>query len=150
MAVCHPGLGCVWLFSPAGEPLLPRDHDGNDTLRSQHVSDEATLDIALRNLFNHPLFFTNEFSGYLLVLIAFLGLPAGLRSGSLLRIELLLALMPGGVRWWLAIAYNLVALAMSLVLLWQVCIELSVNYGRSTLAPALHQTPIWLPQLVMG
>lgn len=22
LAVCHPGLGCVWLFSPEGEPLL--------------------------------------------------------------------------------------------------------------------------------
>ncbi|CCV16440.1 hypothetical protein MESS4_p20093 [Mesorhizobium sp. STM 4661] len=31
------------------------------------------------------------------------------------------------MRWWLTIAYKLVVLAMSLVLLWQVCIEVSAN-----------------------
>lgn len=108
-----------------------------------------TADLLLRNLVSLPILFTGEVSGYLLVLIALLGLPYSLRRGLLLRIDLLIMVLPFGVKRAFAVVYNFVALLVAGILLWQFSVEVLANFQRETLAPTLLRTPIWLAQLSM-
>jgi TRAP-type C4-dicarboxylate transport system permease small subunit len=109
----------------------------------------VTLDVILRNAINSPLLFTGEYSGYLLVLIGFLGLPYSLRNGSLLRIELLIASIPFQASRWLTIVYNAIALVLAAIFFWQYLDLVLTSLKRNVLAPTLMGTPLWLPQLVM-
>jgi TRAP-type C4-dicarboxylate transport system permease small subunit len=106
-------------------------------------------DVVTRNLTSVNLYMTGELSGYLLVLVAFLGIPNGLRHGKLLRIELLIARLNTGARRALAVAYNLVALVLASILFWQFLQMVMTSHRRMILAPTLMQTPIWIPQSVL-
>lgn len=107
------------------------------------------VDIFSRNVLEKSIISTDELSGYLLVCVVFLGGAYTLRSGSFLRIEMLIGLLSPRARQLLAILYNIVAIALCSILAWQYFRLVMVSYSRKVLAPTLLETPIWIPQLAL-
>jgi TRAP-type C4-dicarboxylate transport system permease small subunit len=108
-----------------------------------------TSDVIARNVFKKSLLISDEVSGYLLVAMTFFGIAYGLRTGSLLRIEFILFAMPSGLRKAADVIYDLLALALTCILLYTFIHLVMSTWERHMVAPTLIETPLWIPQLAM-
>jgi len=108
-----------------------------------------TADVIARNVFNRSLLISDEISGYLLVVMTFFGIAYSLRSGSLLRIEFILFALPKRLRGIADVLYDLIALAVCLLLLRAMVRFTWITWEREAVAPTLIETPLWIPQLAM-
>jgi TRAP-type C4-dicarboxylate transport system permease small subunit len=108
-----------------------------------------TADVIARNVFRKSLLISDEISGYLLVTMTFFGIAYSLRSGSLLRIEFILFSLPKRLRGIADVLYDLIALAVCLLLLRSLIRFTWITWEREAVAPTLIETPLWIPQLAM-
>ena len=106
-------------------------------------------DVICRNVFNFSLLISDEVSGYLLVIMTFCGAGYSLRSGALLRIEFLLFSLPRRVRAVVDVFYDLLAMAVTATLLYELGRLVWSTWERHMVAATLIQTPLWIPQLAM-
>ncbi|QKV20038.1 TRAP transporter small permease [Oricola thermophila] len=72
-----------------------------------------------RYFLNMPLGWTEELARYLMISVAFLGLPVVTRLGEHIAIDLLAASLPAKVRSWVEAAAELIQLLIVSVLAWQ-------------------------------
>lgn len=70
------------------------------------------LQLASRYLFSKPLLFTEEFSRFCYVWIAFLGMAIAHKRGDHIKIDLFVGLFPPGVRRVLTALVDIISLAM--------------------------------------
>lgn len=104
----------------------------------------------IRNLFGGSLQITDEVGGYLLVAVTFLSMSVAEAHGAFHRVELVQARMGQRARIWLQIAFDACSLVASLLVTWQLG-RLALNgWNSGDVAPTPLQTPLWLPQTVMG
>ena len=104
---------------------------------------------AVARLFGHSLEMADEVGGYLLVAISFLSLAVCQVSGSFHHLELLQPrLSPRGRAIW-SVIFNLLSLACTLVILWQLCRLEIQSWTYGDVAPTELQTPLWLPRITM-
>jgi len=104
----------------------------------------------VRNVFNGSLQITDEVCGYLLVAVTFLSVSVSEAHGAFHRVELVQARMGRSARIRLQILFDLCALLASTLVAWQVS-RLAFNAWRGEdVAPTPLQTPLWIPQIVMG
>jgi len=75
-----------------------------------------TLQVVLRRLFNAPIVFTDEFSGYLLVAITVLGLSYALQHGDHIQVEMGLGRLPPRVLRWFRLGWCTVGLVLTVLL----------------------------------
>lgn len=104
---------------------------------------------AIARLFGLSLEMADEVGGYLLVALTFLSLSVCQVTGTFHHLGLLQPrLGPHGRAMW-AVAFDLMALTFSAVLLWQLGrLELQ-SWQFGDVAPTQLQTPLWLPRLSM-
>jgi len=104
---------------------------------------------AVTRLFGRSLEMADEVGGYLLVAISFLSLAVCQVSGSFHHLELLQPrLSPRGRAIW-SVIFNLLSLACTLVIFWQMCRLEMQSWIYGDVAPTELQTPLWLPRLTM-
>jgi TRAP-type C4-dicarboxylate transport system permease small subunit len=104
---------------------------------------------AVARLFGRSLEMADEVGGYLLVAISFLSLAVCQVSGSFHHLELLQPrLSPRGRAVW-SVIFNLLSLACTLVILWQLCRLQIQSWNYGDVAPTELQTPLWLPRITM-
>ena len=106
-------------------------------------------EVICRNVGNRSLLIADEVSGYLLVLMTFCGAGYSVRSGALLRIEFLLFALPRRIRAIVDVVYDLLALAVTSALLYELTRITWSSWARHMVAATLMETPIWIPQLAM-
>jgi len=75
-----------------------------------------TLQVILRRLFNSPIDYTDEVSGYLLVGVTLLGLAYAMEKGDHIRVDMGLERLPPAVLRWLRIGWCIVGIAFSALL----------------------------------
>src|SRR5258707_7116983 len=103
-----------------------------------------------RNLFSTSLQITDEVGGYLLVALTFLSMSVAESHGGFHRVELVQMRLRPSVRVVSQIVFDLMALAASVLVSWQL-IRLALNSWRAEdVAPTPLGTPLWLPQVSMG
>lgn len=109
-------------------------------------------EVVCRNMLGFSLMVTDEIAGYLLVSLVFLGMPVALAKGALFRVELVLNKLRPRPRAWLELVFDLLSMALALVLLWQLCLFVADSWQRGVRAPTVLATPLYLPQslMVMG
>ncbi len=107
------------------------------------------LELVTRNLFNFSFYLSDEYGGYLLVVLTFLSLPLCISHGSFHRVTFLLDRLPGRLREGVLLGFDLLALVFSLAVLWEVSVLVASSANLETTAPTLLMTPLWIPQLVM-
>ena len=102
--------------------------------------------VLMRYLFNHPQTWTDELSGYLLVLIVMMGLAEALRRGDHIGVDLLTSRLSEKGRRLIEIWGMLAVIAFSTILLtssWQM---VAFSYSVGLISDGYVEAPMWLPQ----
>jgi len=103
-----------------------------------------------RNVFGTSLQITDEVGGYLLVALTFLSMSVAESHGAFHRVEFVQMRLSPAVRIVSQIVFDLMALAASVLVTWQL-IRLGLNSWRAEdVVPTPLATPLWLPQSSMG
>lgn len=103
------------------------------------------FEIGLR-VFGRSTFILDEYIGYSVAAMTFLGLPYALERGGLIRVALLLDRVPPARRWPLELIASMVALLAFgwLARYWTLAVERSQT--RGIVSETMAQTPLWIPQ----
>jgi TRAP-type C4-dicarboxylate transport system permease small subunit len=100
-----------------------------------------------RYFFNYPFSFVDEYSGYLLVVMGFLGMAAALRRDAHITVDIVTNALPKKVRHWLDIGAHCLAVIIAAVLFW-ISMKLAwENYSTHLLSSTIMETPLWIPQV---
>src|SRR5262249_47864272 len=92
---------------------------------------------------------SDELGGYLLVAIGFLSLSVCQVGDVFHRVELVLQRLSASWRARLLLAFDLVSLAITLVLLWQTLRLEWISWDTGETAATILETPLWIPRAVM-
>lgn len=106
-------------------------------------------EIVSRSFFNHSLKVVEELAGYLVVSLTLFGASLSLRSNSLFQVGFVLHTLPAGLQRMLNLLFQLVALGVCGVLIWQTGKLVLSSYARGNVAPTTLMTPLWIPQLLV-
>jgi TRAP-type C4-dicarboxylate transport system permease small subunit len=103
-----------------------------------------------RNIFGTSLQITDEVGGYLLVALTFLSMSVAQSHGAFHRVEFVQMRLSPLARVASRIAFELISLAASALVTWQL-IRLALNsFHSEDVAPTPLATPLWMPQTSMG
>jgi len=103
-----------------------------------------------RNVFGTSLQITDEVGGYLLVALTFLSMSVAESHGGFHRVEFVQMRLSPRLRIVSQIVYELISLAASALVTWQL-VRLALNsFHTEDVAPTPLATPLWMPQTSMG
>lgn len=110
-----------------------------------YVLGHILLEIVLR-LFGTSTYVLDEFVGYAVATLTFLGLGYSLERGGLIRVGLIIERLPAHKRWLFDLFAYLLSLAMFswLFSYWQTNVWRS--YKRGITSESIMETPLWIPQ----
>jgi TRAP-type C4-dicarboxylate transport system permease small subunit len=100
-----------------------------------------------RYLFNYPLSFVEEYSGYLLVVMGFLGMASALRREAHVNVDVIMRAISRKAQAKLELADTCLAVFFSAILFWvslRFCYE---NHSIGMVSSTMMETPLWVPQL---
>lgn len=107
------------------------------------------VEIIMRAFWSTSTFILDEFVGYEVAAMTFLGLGAGLDDKVLLRVNLLLLPLKG----WLRVAVEIInAMATLLVfgfLTFHLIRQTVRSFERGTTSLSILETPLWIPQSIL-
>lgn len=109
-----------------------------------------TVEVLGRNLFRVSTLVSDEMSGYLLVVVTFLGLAYTLRSGGFIRVDAYRTRAHGRARRVLDVVIYALAAVYTAVLdwyFWRFALE-SYRFGSTSIY--FTETPLWIPHSVMA
>jgi TRAP-type C4-dicarboxylate transport system permease small subunit len=110
-----------------------------------YITGHILLEIVMR-LFGTSTFVLDEFIGYAVATMTFLGLGYALERGSLVRVNVLLDRIPARWHWLPDLVSTLAALAAFSWLAWYWGQNVWRSYQRGTLSETLAETPLWIPE----
>lgn len=91
----------------------------------------------------------DDFAAWSMAAAAFLALPGTLRSGTHIRVTLLLSAVPTGVRKLLDIVSTIVACGIMGWAAWYAGTHVWGSYTYGDLSQGIIAVPLWIPQLAM-
>ena len=105
-----------------------------------------TLTTIGRYFFQINILHVDEFSGYALVFMAYLGFAYGLKSGSHITIELIRSKLPKKIIDGLWVAASFIGLFVIVVYFWFSFTQLleSIRVGERSICPS--EAPMWIPR----
>jgi TRAP-type C4-dicarboxylate transport system permease small subunit len=109
-----------------------------------------TVEVVGRRLLNFTTLIADEFSGYLLVVITFMGAAYTLKSAGFTRMELIYNQFKSASRRVLDIVFNLVSLVFLVILDYWLWDHIISNYRSGMASISILQTPLYIPKLFMG
>lgn len=109
----------------------------------------VATEVLLRSTFNVSLMVADEYSGYIVVALVFLGIPYALFHESLLRVDFVFERLRGKRRAALSLLFDMVCLAVTGVLGYYLTRMVSNTFDRGTFSSTPAMTPLWYPQIVM-
>jgi TRAP-type C4-dicarboxylate transport system permease small subunit len=108
-----------------------------------------TIEIAGRYVFGFSLLVVDEWSGYLLVIVTFLGLAYTMRAKGFMQMELLTKRLTPRKRNLLTIFLVIVALSYSILIDYRLILIAWSSYSTKYVSVSMAQTPLYIPQLFM-
>lgn len=109
-----------------------------------------TVEVVGRRVLNFTTLIADEFSGYLLVVITFMGAAYTLKAAGFTRMELVYNQFKTTGRWVLDFVFNLVSLAFLIILDYWLWDHIISNYRSGMASISILQTPLYIPKLFMG
>ena len=108
------------------------------------------VEIFLRTLFQTSLLIVDEYAGYLLATMVFMGLCNSFSGGGFVRVEAIYNLFRGIPKRIVDILFILVLDVLFYVITYQ-CVTLNImNFQKKLVSNSILKTPIWIPQLMMS
>jgi TRAP-type C4-dicarboxylate transport system permease small subunit len=109
----------------------------------------VSTEVVLRSAFNVSLQAADEYSGYIVVALVFLGIPYALFHDALLRVDFLFDRLKGKKQVVLSLVFDLCCLAVTAVLGYYLTRMVLTTFERGTFSSTPMMTPLWVPQVVM-
>lgn len=106
-------------------------------------------EVLARSLFGHSFLLADEYSGYIVVMLVFLGIPYALHEEALLRVDFLFERLRGRGREVLGLLFDLISLLVTLVLGFYLTRMVVTTFERGTFSSTPQMTPLWIPQVAM-
>lgn len=103
-------------------------------------------DVVARYVFDAPLLFSDEVSGYLLVYICFLGAAGTMKQKRHINVDVMVNRLKAQTRKRLELVTSFIGLGFLLVFLWHSYVMVYHSYVRGVRMPSVLLTPIWIPQ----
>ena len=91
--------------------------------------------------------FVEEWVGYLLVLMTYLGCAYALRSNGHVSVTVIIRLVPAKVRLWMAAITSLLALVVLVFFIDRSLSWLSYTWVEETVSSYTSHTPMWIPSI---
>ncbi|SEG82162.1 TRAP transporter small permease [Marinobacterium lutimaris] len=110
-----------------------------------YMAAHILLEIVLR-LFNTSTYVLNEFIGYAVATMTFMGLGFALERGGLIRVGLVINRLSPNAAMWLDLAISSAMLALFGWLSWYWGINVNRSYSRGITSESLADTPLWIPE----
>lgn len=108
------------------------------------------VEIFLRTFLKTSLLIVDEYAGYLLACMVFMGLCNSFHGGGFVRVEALYNLFKGLPKKILDILFTLVLDILFYVIAYQ-CVNLNIqNFQMGLVSNSVAKTPIWIPQVLMS
>jgi TRAP-type C4-dicarboxylate transport system permease small subunit len=106
-------------------------------------------DVVSRSVWNTSLELSDEIGGYMLVALAFLGLAVVKTNDAFHRTDFFTSRLPHRGRVAFMILFDLLSLAVALILLWQYYRYTASRFASGSTAPTRLATPQWIPAVPM-
>ncbi len=107
-----------------------------------------TAEVVARQFFNFSFYVVDEYSGYLLVALVFLGVGHSFRTNSMIRVTFLRNAMSERVRTWVSVFFSTLCLLYSVILAIQYARLIHSSYSRG-IGSAFSGSPTYIPQISM-
>jgi len=109
----------------------------------------VVVDVFLRAVANRSTLIAEEMGGYLLVLIAYLGMAEAYKLGRHIRVDIVSKRLTGKVRAWIDVGLSFIGLVALLVVIWRAVIMVYRSYAGNVIIPGIFLTPVYLPQTLV-
>jgi len=103
-------------------------------------------DVFSRYLFNRPVLFSDEVSGYLLVFVCFLGAAGTLKESRHITVDVLFTRL--NLKWQMRLKLVTLILCIGFLAIfcWHSYVMAYLSLKRGVRVPSILLTPIWIPQ----
>ena len=108
-----------------------------------------TIHVIARYAFNIHFKITDEFSGYLLVALVFMGFAYSLRKGKIVNVELVYRRFPKEARGVLDIVHGLLGILLVVIYFWSAWKLVTTSLLKHLVSTMAIDFPLWIPQTVM-
>jgi TRAP-type C4-dicarboxylate transport system permease small subunit len=108
-----------------------------------------TVEVMLRFLFRTSMYFTDEYSGYMVLAVMALGIAYCREKNALLTVDFLVERLDARIRARLVLAYGVASLAFCILLDIYLARLVFQSIERNITAPTMTGTPLWIPQLLL-
>lgn len=98
---------------------------------------DVWLGVLARYVIPLPITFTEELARYLMIWMALLAVSCGIAYREHIGVEFLFARLPGGVRRWLAVGFDLIGFAFFFALFWYGLAFAEKGFSRLTMIYAM-------------
>jgi len=109
----------------------------------------VAIEVVARSAFSVSLMVVDEYAGYIVVALVFLGIPYALHHDALLRVDFVFNRLRGKGRVLASLLFDLASLAVTLVLGWYLTRMVITTFERGTFSSTPAMTPLWIPQAAM-
>ena len=107
-----------------------------------------SFDVLMRYFFNRPQLVVDEVGPYLLLVVIFGAAAQTFRLGGHVRVDLVIAYLPGPVRAWLRVVNLVIGVVFLAVVIWVTGQSALTAYRYGRVSPVLLY-PLWLPMLLI-
>ena len=107
-----------------------------------------TLGVILRYFFNNPLTFVDEYGGYLLVVMVYMGLAYTMRAEAHINVDFVIRRLPRRARGSLEVVGGLLGLIIIGIYFWY-CWNLFVSSLQAHWMSMSGRTPLWVPHIFL-
>lgn len=101
-------------------------------------------------LFKRSTLISDEYAGYLMVLIVYSGAVASFSEGKFVRVEALYEIFSKKVRYWIDVLFKVILIAYTLTLSIFVWRRNWSNFLFDSRSYSVAQTPLYIPQFFMS
>ncbi len=106
-------------------------------------------EILLRALFNTSTFILQEFVGYAVATMIFMGLGGTFRAGAHVRVTLLLDNISGRLRTVIELVCLIITALLTLLATTYFSVSIIKHVNRGTVSNSIAEIPLWIPQSLM-
>ena len=107
------------------------------------------IGVTFRYVLKLPLRFDAEYTGYLLVMIAFVGAAYALRVGSHVRVDIIVRLLPKKIHAWVQVVTDVASLGCMVLLLWYMWDMAFANLLKGVRSITPMETPLGIIQMLL-
>jgi TRAP-type C4-dicarboxylate transport system permease small subunit len=108
-----------------------------------------TCEVSLRYLFDTSLLFADEISGYILLVVCFIGAAGTLQQKRHITVDVVIDRLSPRVQLTLRLIMGIVSICFLIVFCWHCFVMIRTAYIRGVRVPSILLTPEWIPQSII-